>query len=525
MDLPLRGSGSTADPIRVEDDSEEEERAGGDEATTAGGDQRNPAVPGSRTVQQLRLRLRTLMRVLGLDPEEVLSTHRALRRRFGLGPHPLEAMSTTPWLSPHECRRLQREIEGRSEQENGEELSLILHTIHTDTHNSAFQATPMRRPRGDTSRRWGGWVWHLGGTLTSMGMGGRQRQRRREQASALPPQRAGRPPPLASQWATEAGECSICLDAIAIGQQVSLPPPPLCGSANGGTRGVNGGLLLADRCVSSRVATGITRSASTSGFRSGRAAPSASGEPPRVWRPRRRIRSSAARGAAPARPPLVARARAPQKMPPGGVEPSRIHIMRPQSAKAKGRRFQQEVVATIKAAFPHLRDNDVVSVSMGAGGEDIVLSPAAEEVFAYSVECKNVERLNIWAALEQACGNAPRGKTPILAIRRNRQTPQAVVPWDHFMELVRCQQRAKAERGEEEPPEPPEPPAKRARGDEEEEPPEPPAKRVATGDEEQAAAALVSLRAPPEPWIAELRECAGRMQALLARGPPAAASE
>ena len=71
-----------------------------------------------------------------------------------------------------------------------------------------------------------------------------------------------------------------------------------------------------------------------------------------------------------------------------------------------------------------------------ANGEDIILSPAAEAVFNYSVECKNTERLNVWAALEQSCGNAPRGKIPILAIRKNRHTPYAVIPWNHFIELV-----------------------------------------------------------------------------------------
>lgn len=107
-----------------------------------------------------------------------------------------------------------------------------------------------------------------------------------------------------------------------------------------------------------------------------------------------------------------------------------------QSAKAKGRRAQQEIVATIKKAFPTLKDNDVQSVSMGTGGEDIVMSPLAESMFPYSVECKNVERLNVWKAIEQTQTNAPRGKLPILAIRRNRTKPSAVIPWDHFIELV-----------------------------------------------------------------------------------------
>lgn len=110
--------------------------------------------------------------------------------------------------------------------------------------------------------------------------------------------------------------------------------------------------------------------------------------------------------------------------------------MKTQSCKAKGRKLQQETVATIKQAFPELKDNDVQSVSMGTNGEDIVMSPLAESMFPYSIECKNVERLNIWKAIEQSEGNAPRGKTPLLAIRKNRTKAFAVVPWDHFMKLV-----------------------------------------------------------------------------------------
>ena len=110
--------------------------------------------------------------------------------------------------------------------------------------------------------------------------------------------------------------------------------------------------------------------------------------------------------------------------------------MRPQCAKAKGRRLQQEVAASIRRAFPHLGETDVASVAMGRAGEDIVLSPAAESVFPYSVECKCVERLNVWSALAQASRNASEEKTPILAIRRNRQEAHAVVPWDHFVALV-----------------------------------------------------------------------------------------
>lgn len=185
--------------------------------------------------------------------------------------------------------------------------------------------------------------------------------------------------------------------------------------------------------------------------------------------------------------------------------------MRPQSAKAKGRRFQQEVVATIKKAFPHLRDNDVQSISMGANGEDIVLSPAAEDVFAYSVECKNVERLNIWAALEQSTGNAPRGKTPILAIRRNRQVPHAVIPWGHFMDLVACYVRHRAT-----------PTKKELEEELEEEFKLEEELKEVEGESDKVDAAPAAKRRrvetmSPAERDAELRECVERMHALLDR--------
>ena len=38
---------------------------------------------------------------------------------------------------------------------------------------------------------------------------------------------------------------------------------------------------------------------------------------------------------------------------------------------------------------------------MGAGGEDLLLSPAARRKFGFSVECKNVEKLNVWNAMSR----------------------------------------------------------------------------------------------------------------------------
>ena len=109
--------------------------------------------------------------------------------------------------------------------------------------------------------------------------------------------------------------------------------------------------------------------------------------------------------------------------------------MRPQSAKAKGRLFQQKVRDAILKAFPFLHPDDVRSTSMGAGGEDILLSHAARTAFPYSVECKKVEKLNIWEAIKQSKDNCGE-HTPLVAFARNNHEPWVAIPMDKFMELI-----------------------------------------------------------------------------------------
>ncbi len=113
--------------------------------------------------------------------------------------------------------------------------------------------------------------------------------------------------------------------------------------------------------------------------------------------------------------------------------------MKPQSAKQKGRKFQQQVRDMILAAFPQLEPDDVRSTSMGASGEDLQLSPAARALLGISIECKCVEKVNIWSAFQQAQANTPPYARPMLAIKRNRSDTLAVVQLDFLLELLRRQ--------------------------------------------------------------------------------------
>ena len=79
---------------------------------------------------------------------------------------------------------------------------------------------------------------------------------------------------------------------------------------------------------------------------------------------------------------------------------------------------------------------DIESRSMGAGGEDLIMSKAARDKFPYSIECKNQERLNIWQAWEQANNNKGIYE-PMLVIKKNGTSPLVVLNAENFLEYVK----------------------------------------------------------------------------------------
>ena len=109
--------------------------------------------------------------------------------------------------------------------------------------------------------------------------------------------------------------------------------------------------------------------------------------------------------------------------------------MKTQSRKAKGRRLQQKFMQLLIEKL-EIDPEDIESRSMGAGGEDLIMSKAARQKFPFSVECKNQERLNVWSAWEQAKGN--RGiYEPLVVIKKNGVDPLVVLDAKIFMEYVK----------------------------------------------------------------------------------------
>lgn len=111
--------------------------------------------------------------------------------------------------------------------------------------------------------------------------------------------------------------------------------------------------------------------------------------------------------------------------------------MKPKSAKAKGRAMCNKLRDEIILAFPDLEPDDVRVTPSGVNGEDIQLSPAARRRLPFTIECKNVESLNIWNAIKQARSHA--GSTsyvPMVAFTKNKETPFVAVPMQFFIELL-----------------------------------------------------------------------------------------
>ena len=110
-------------------------------------------------------------------------------------------------------------------------------------------------------------------------------------------------------------------------------------------------------------------------------------------------------------------------------------MMKTQSRKAKGRRLQQKFMELLIEKLD-IDPEDIESRSMGAGGEDLIMSKAARHKFPFSVECKNQERMNIWSAWEQANNN--RGiYEPLVVIKRNGVPPLVVLNANVFLDYVR----------------------------------------------------------------------------------------
>ncbi len=120
--------------------------------------------------------------------------------------------------------------------------------------------------------------------------------------------------------------------------------------------------------------------------------------------------------------------------------------MKTSSAKSKGRELQKDVVRQLRARYLFDQDDaysvncyegDIQARQMGGSGTDVILSPAAQKVIPFDIECKRHEKLNIWQALEQTKTNTKQGRVPLLVFRRNKDIAWACLPLEDLLRLLK----------------------------------------------------------------------------------------
>ena len=111
------------------------------------------------------------------------------------------------------------------------------------------------------------------------------------------------------------------------------------------------------------------------------------------------------------------------------------------SSKAKGRRLQNYVRDMLRDVYAEsLEEDDIKGQTMGMTGEDIVRSPAAKKLCAFSFECKNVERLQIWRAIEQSEANNPDHSSPAIVFKKNGKQPYVAIPFTTFCDMLQLEE-------------------------------------------------------------------------------------
>lgn len=113
--------------------------------------------------------------------------------------------------------------------------------------------------------------------------------------------------------------------------------------------------------------------------------------------------------------------------------------MKTSSCKAKGRRCSAEVKdLLIKNAMGCLLDNDIIVTPSGVPGADLTLSPAANRLYPFAIECKNVERLNIWSAIAQSMMHAKKlAQIPVVFFKKNHSELYVTLKAQDFIDLIK----------------------------------------------------------------------------------------
>lgn len=116
------------------------------------------------------------------------------------------------------------------------------------------------------------------------------------------------------------------------------------------------------------------------------------------------------------------------------VKKKRITV---KSAKARARVLQNWVADQISkiTEIPVEKDGDVEPRQMGQSGVDVILRGRAQELFPFSIECKNAERWDVHGAIKQAKSNQKEWTNWICFFKRNYEDPIVILDAETFFKF------------------------------------------------------------------------------------------
>lgn len=102
------------------------------------------------------------------------------------------------------------------------------------------------------------------------------------------------------------------------------------------------------------------------------------------------------------------------------------------SAKNKGKRLQIKVQNMLfeRTEKLGLLPGDITNTMASENGRDIKLSPLAETVIPFDIECKNREVISITESLIQANDNSKSGRIPLLIFKKNRSDIYSILAYN-----------------------------------------------------------------------------------------------
>jgi len=95
--------------------------------------------------------------------------------------------------------------------------------------------------------------------------------------------------------------------------------------------------------------------------------------------------------------------------------------------------LQKSVKESLLEAIPELHPDDIRSVPGGVSGMDLWLSPAAQKLIPWAIECKSRAKIAVYEFFKQAQSNSTDTLKPLLVIKQNRSEPLVVMTLKDFI--------------------------------------------------------------------------------------------